>query len=127
MKQFLFFCLAVFTFQNMLCQDTQSDLVKVGDELMISKMSGQHYQHIDIPRKNFIIKRGGIANMSSIENTTVIVTKVSNNGNPTITFKKSDGRKFFKAYRTLTANLKDALESGELKIKTESLRDSSAK
>ena len=127
MKRFLLLCLAVCTFQNMHSQNSQNDLVEIGDELIISKMSGQQYQHIDIPRKNFIIKRGGIANMSSIENTAVTVTKVSNNGNPKITFKKSDGRKFFKAYRTLTADLNGALESGELKIRTESQKDSLAK
>lgn len=127
MKRFLLFCFAVCTLQNIQSQNNYNDLVEVGDELVIAKKSGQRYQHIDVPRMNFIIKRGGIANMSSLENRTVTITEIGDGANPSITFKNADGRKFFRVYHTLTANLNRAIESGELKIKTEIQKDSLAK
>lgn len=97
-------------------QENHANLIKVGDQLIIAEPAGKSYLHINVPRKNFIIKRGGIANMSTLENSIVTITKISGNDNALITFKKSDGKKFFKAYRTLTAELNRAIGSGEMKL-----------
>lgn len=97
-------------------QEKFDDMVTVGDTLYIGEPSQNTYEYIDIPRKNFIIKKGGIANISSINNTTVTITNIkkSKSGETIVTFKKADGNKFFKAYRKLSANLNGAINAGEL-------------
>lgn len=97
-------------------QEKFDDLVTIGDTLFIGEPSSNSYEYIDVPRKNFIIKKGGIANISSIENNTVTITDIekSKSGETIVTFKKADGNKFFKAYRKLSANLNGAINSGEL-------------
>lgn len=127
MKRTFFLMIAVFTAIGMCAQEDFSDLVKIGDQLTISAPSSKTYKFIDVPRKNFIIKRGGIANMGSLKNLKVTVTKISYADNTKITFKRSDGRKFFKAYRTLKANLNGAINSGELEIGTDTKKDSLSK
>ncbi|TXN38051.1 hypothetical protein FVB32_07090 [Flagellimonas hymeniacidonis] len=96
--------------------NAQENQVKIGDQLIIGEPAGTLYQSINVPRKNFIIKKGGIPNMSTLKNSVVTVTKISHSDNPTITFKKSNGRKFFKAYRSLTAELNGAIDSGEMTV-----------
>lgn len=101
---------------NLNAQENYIDLTKVGDKFVIGEPTGISYKNINVPRKNFIIKRGGIPNISTLKNSVVTITKISSNDNPIITFERSDGKKFFKAYRTLTANLNSAISSGELKL-----------
>ncbi len=97
-------------------QENHANQVKIGDQLIIGEPAGVLYQSINVPRKNFIIKKGGIPNMSALENSVVTITKISHSDNPIITFKKSNGRKFFRAYRTLTAELNGAIDSGEMTV-----------
>ncbi|TAI47921.1 hypothetical protein [Flagellimonas allohymeniacidonis] len=95
-------------------QQTASQSVKIGDKFIISEPSSSEYRHLDVPRKNFIIKRGGIADMKTLKNSVVVVTDVSGDQNPVITFKRVNGIKFFRTYKTLTADLVNALDSKEL-------------
>ncbi|MDT0606626.1 hypothetical protein [Croceitalea rosinachiae] len=127
MKRIFFILVILCATVRMHAQEDFSDLVKIGDQLIISKPSQNRYQFIDIPRKNFIIKRGGIANMGSLKNMIVTITEIGDSDNPKVRFKKSSGGKFFLAYRTLTANLNGAINSGELKIQSTSNKDSLAK
>ena len=127
MKRILLLMIALCATYGLQGQENFSALVKVGDKLVIAEPSSHSYQHIAIPRKNFIIKRGGIANMASIENAVVTITKITAEENPEITFKRSNGKKFFRVYKTLTADLNNAINSGELKIRTNGKKDSLAK
>ncbi|UII78124.1 hypothetical protein [Flagellimonas sp. CMM7] len=95
-------------------QENYASSAKVGDQLVIGDPISVSYKNINVPRKNFIIKRGGIPNMSTLKKSIVTITKISESNNPVITFKRSDGKKFFKAYSTLTANLNSAINSGEM-------------
>ncbi|KQC30939.1 hypothetical protein [Flagellimonas eckloniae] len=117
MKPFLFLVIFSLLIGSINAQNHQ-DLVKIGDELVIGKPSGVIYKNINVTRKNFIIKRGGIANISTLENSVVTVTKISHSDNPIITFKKSNGRKFFRVYKTLTAELNGAINTGEMALYT---------
>lgn len=99
---------------SMNAQENYASSAKVGDQLVIGDPISVSYENINVPRKNFIIKRGGIPNMSTLKKSIVTITKISESNNPVITFKRSDGKKFFKAYRTLTANLNSAINSGEM-------------
>ncbi len=127
MKKLFFLALALFFLNGLTAQENFKDSINVGDKLIISKPSSNDYRFIDVPRKNFIIKRGGIANMASLENNIVRVTKITNSKNPTITIEKVNGRKFFRVYRTLKVNLNGAINNGELKFPHNGKKDSLAK
>ena len=92
--------------------------IKIGDELTIEKPAGIDYQHIYFPRKNFIIKQGGIADLKTVKNVVVVVTdiKYGSNNESIITIKRKDGRRFFFALRHVKANFEGAIENGELQV-----------
>lgn len=127
MKRIFFLFVSLCATIGMYAQEDFSNLVKIGDQLTISGPSSSSYKFIDVPRKNFIIKRGGLANIGSLQNVKVTITKISYGKNTVIRFKKSSGGKFFAAYRTLTANLNGAMNSGELEIRNSSTKDSLTK
>ncbi len=116
MKTSYVLLMMAFTLFTGQAQENQAQLVKVGDELVLGEPSGSSFKHVAVPRKNFIIKRGGSPNVSSLKNARVTVTHISYGKKTQITFKKTSGKKFFRVYNTLTAHLEDAVESGELKI-----------
>lgn len=114
MKKLSFIVLFSFTVLSLPAQQTQIS-VNEGDVFTISQPMTAEFQHVYFPRKNFIIKRGAIPNMKSIYGTRVVVTSVSYNGERTlITLEREDGRKFFRHYRSVDANLDSALRTGEL-------------
>ncbi len=93
--------------------------VEVGDILTISQPEeGNNFKHLNLPKANFIIKKGGIANYKSIINNRVEVVdiKTDANGDQKVILKREDGRKFFRSFPTISANLEDSMEAGELKI-----------
>ena len=94
----------------------QGQEVTIGDEFVISPVQGTSYSHLIFPRKNFIIKRGGIANTKSVKNLRVIVRGISydSDGNTLVQLHRKDGGRFFRAYKQISARLEKALEAGEL-------------
>lgn len=73
------------------------------------------FNHLKFPRKNFIIKRGGIADMKSVDANLVVITDIRDTSSGTqIVLKRQDGRKFFRAFPSVTATWPAALETGEL-------------
>ena len=119
-KSILFFAAFCFAcFSTLTAQDNYDDLVEVGDELVIGSPFKGGYQFINVPKKNFIIKKGGIPKMNSILDNKVVVTKkvYAKNNAIMVTFKQSNGRKFFNAYSTLKADLNGAISNGELRLK----------
>lgn len=89
--------------------------VDEGDVLAIVKPEGD-FEHLKVPRKNIIIKQGGIANIHSLDGDLVVVEEVQQLGDQhKVVIKRKDGRRFFRRYRTLTAYWPEALESGELR------------
>lgn len=116
MKTAYFFLIMAFTLVTGQAQENHVDRIQIGDQLTLGKPSGSHYKHVDVPRKNFIIKRGGIANMSTLINEGITITDIFYGKTAKVTFKRTDGRKFFRVYKTLTADFNRAVETGELKI-----------
>lgn len=90
--------------------------VNVGDVFEIGKPETNKYKHIDFPRENFIIKRGGIANYRRAHGEEVVVTAVKEmkDGTTQIKIKRNDGGRFFNSHTVVTADYKDAITSGEL-------------
>ncbi|CAN0603137.1 unnamed protein product, partial [Ectocarpus sp. 12 AP-2014] len=74
------------------------------------------YEHINFPRPNFIIKKGGIANYKRAQGKKVVVTAVKEKKDGTIkvTFKREDGSRFFGSHTYISADFKEAIASGEL-------------
>ncbi|MGC1516754.1 MAG: hypothetical protein WA810_14365 [Maribacter sp.] len=98
---------------------SSSDPVNVGDVFEIGKPETNTYQHIDFPRANFIIKRGGIANYKRAEGEVVVVTSVKEkkDGTTQVTIKRKDGGRFFGSHTYVSANVQEAVASGELQAK----------
>ncbi|MGB5358957.1 hypothetical protein [Eudoraea sp.] len=90
--------------------------VQVGDILKIGYPDAPRYKHINFPRPNFIIKRGGIANYKGLPGNKVVVTSVEEkmDGTLVVKIKKVDGGRFFGSHWEVSADLQGALETGEL-------------
>jgi hypothetical protein len=87
----------------------------VGDVLKINKPKNMSYKHIDFPKLNFIVKRGGLPNYNSVYRELVIVKKViDKNGDIHVVLERKDGKKFFGYLKQVTANYTESLDAGEL-------------
>lgn len=93
-----------------------SSSVNVGDVFEIGKPETNKFKHINFPRENFIIKRGGIANYRRAHGEEVVVTAVKEkkDGTTEIKIKRNDGGRFFNSHTVVTADFKEAINSGEL-------------
>ncbi|MEQ3663529.1 MULTISPECIES: hypothetical protein [unclassified Olleya] len=88
---------------------------KVGDVLEVKAPKGEHYNHIDFPRLNILVKRGKLASYKPVINTIVLIDDVVAKENKTyVVLKKKDGTKFFGLQTTVEADYQKALDSGEL-------------
>ena len=101
---------------NAQSNDTSQTEVNVGDVFEIGKPETNKYKHIDFPRENFIIKRGGIANYRRANGEEVVVTAVKEkkDGTTEIKIKRNDGGRFFNSHTVVSADFKEAINSGEL-------------
>ena len=97
-------------------QQKQQVSVEKGTVLTINEPVADQYRYVLFPRKNFIIKRGGIADMKSVYGKRVEVVDYSYtaDGDTRVTLQRTDGKKFFRNFKTVEAYLEDALNSGEL-------------
>ena len=92
--------------------------VQVGDVFEIGKPETNTYKHINFPKANFIIKRGGIANYKRAEGEKVVVTSIKEkkDGTTLVKIKRTDGNRFFGSHTVVSVDFKEALESGELEL-----------
>ncbi|RIA09483.1 hypothetical protein OE09_1321 [Flavobacteriaceae bacterium MAR_2010_72] len=97
-------------------QQTIDDLPKIGDVLVINEPSKQNYTHIDFPRLNFIVKRGGVANYDSVHGEHVVIKEIitKNDGTVYVQLEPKSGKKFFGFMKQVKANYEQAIKSGEL-------------
>jgi hypothetical protein len=107
-----FFCFCAVAF----AQEKRQVPIQEGTVLTIAPPASAEYQHIHFPRKNFIIKRGGIADMKSVfgKEVEVVAYSYTDKGDTKVTLKRRDGKKFFRNFSTVDAHLEDALSAGEL-------------
>jgi hypothetical protein len=98
-------------------KNSSQEKPKVGDTLIVLENTGENYKHINFPRLNLIVKRGGIASYKSVYHTKVVVTEVIENttGRFDVKLERVDGKKFFNHIRSVKANYEKALAKGELK------------
>lgn len=118
MRRIVLAVLFVVATTSIYAQDSKSAEIKVGDVLEIGRPDSPTFQHIDFPRPNFIIKKGGIANYKSVEGNKVVVTAIreKRDGTLQVKIKRTDGRRFFNSHSVVAADLDSALKSGELSV-----------
>jgi len=107
--------LAFFVSVFMYGQTSTSNFNK-GDIFQIGTADYDNYKHINFPRANFIIKKGGIANYKNIKGQKVVVTSVKekSNGKKVATIKLVDSRRFFNSHKYITVDIDEALKTKEL-------------
>ena len=112
----LLYSVSMFNAQTSVAQTTTD--VQVGDVFEIGKPESNSYKHINFPRANFIIKRGGIANYKRAEGEKVVVTSIKEkkDGTTLVKIKRTDGNRFFGSHTVVSVDFKEALESGELEL-----------
>ena len=90
--------------------------IKIGDTFVIGKAEMNNYKHIQFPRNNFIIKKGGIATYKNIVNKKVEITSIKekSDGNLEATIKLKSGKYFFKSHKYIKVNLEKAIKAKEL-------------
>ena len=90
--------------------------VEVGDKFVVGKSEGAQYEHLLFPRKNIIIKRGGIADMKQVAGLEVEVTGLTydSSGNALVSLRRTDGGKFFRSFAEIKARHESAVAEGEL-------------
>ena len=90
--------------------------ISEGTVLQLVKPAGD-FEHLQLPRKNIILKQGGIANHHHLDGKVVVVEQVQQLGDQhTVVLKRQDGRRFLRRYKTLTARWPQVLQSGELRM-----------
>lgn len=111
------FSISVLNAQDNMTQ-VSSD-VQIGDVFEIGTPKTSTYKHINFPRANFIIKRGGIANYKAAEGHKVVVTSIKEkkDGSTQVKIKRNDGGRFFGSHTVVAADFNKALTSGELQAK----------
>jgi hypothetical protein len=90
---------------------------EVGDRLLIQSPENTMYTAVNMPKLNFVVKKGGVANYKSVQNTLVEVVKISQNkkGENIVTLQRVDGAKILGLKKSVSANYDQALQLGELK------------
>ena len=92
--------------------------VYTGDMLEIAQPSASTYRYINLPRANFLIKRGGIANFNKLrgQKIQIIEVKTTEDCKTEVRVKRKDGKKFFNTLTTMSIDLDNAVETGEVKL-----------
>ena len=90
---------------------------EIGDRLLIQSPENTTYTAVNMPKLNFVVKKGGVANYKSVQNTLVEVVKISQNkeGENIVTLQRVDGAKILGLKKSVSANYDKALQLGELK------------
>ncbi|ALJ03916.1 hypothetical protein APS56_01565 [Pseudalgibacter alginicilyticus] len=102
-----------FTFAN---NSNPQNTPQIGDVLVINAPSNNAYKHVDFPKLNTIVKRGGIATYKGVIGKHVVVKKVNtqNDGSTEVVLESKNKDKFFRFLKTVKADYHKSLESGEI-------------
>ncbi|MFC4689933.1 hypothetical protein ACFO5T_05785 [Dokdonia genika] len=117
MKNLIFLFLLGLGTINLSAQNDTST-VKEGDLFQIASPSSQEYKHINFPKGNFIIKRGGIASHKLVIGKKVVVTQVTEreDGVTEVRVKPANHSRFYNALSSVTLDYEKALSSNEITL-----------
>ena len=111
----LSFVLAFFASGLIYAQNSTADQNK-GDIFQIGSAHYGNYRHINFPRANFIVKKGGIPNYNTVEGQKVVIISIDEqkNGKRVATIKRVDSKKVFNSYKFVIVNMDKAIKHKEL-------------
>ena len=111
-----FLALLLSLFSEIIYSQTSETIVSIGDQFLISNAYPNSYKHINFPKANLIIKRGGIFNYNSIKGAKVVVTELKKKKNDLwiATIKLVNGKLFFNSHHYLTVEIYEAIKQKEL-------------
>lgn len=114
-KVFFLFVFMTLFFTSANAQDYNSK-VNINDVFLVGKVDSNNYKHINFPRANFIIKKGGIANFKNVvgEKVKIISIKEKKDGTKIATIALESGKKFFNSHKYVTVDIDAAIENKEL-------------
>ncbi|WPY98643.1 hypothetical protein [Christiangramia sp. OXR-203] len=121
MKFTKLFSIAFLTFCGLMSYQVNATNIdnnpEIGDRLLIQSPENTTYTALNMPKLNFVVKKGGVANYKSVQNTLVEVVKISQNkeGENIVTLQRVDGAKILGLKKSVSANYDQALQLGELK------------
>lgn len=115
MKKLLLFAILIFFATN---SQAQKASLEVGSILTIEKPTTSEFNHIHFPKKNFIIKNGGLVNYQREfgQKVEVIALETKSDGTRQARIKRIDGRKFFQSQASVLVDLDKAIEAGEIRV-----------
>lgn len=116
MRRLLLIAFLIMSGLTIQAQETQN--IEVGTIVTIEKPSTTDFNYIHFPRKNFIIKKGGIVNYHREfgEKVEIIALETKKDGTRQARLKRTDGRKFFQSHASVWADIDQAIEAGEIRI-----------
>ncbi|PQJ80789.1 dihydroorotase [Polaribacter porphyrae] len=116
MKNYIITILSVFFLSISNFSQTSNSNFKVGDKFLVGKTEMNNYEHIKFPRKNFIIKKGGIATYKNIIGREVTITSLKEHKNGTLLaiIKLTSNKKFFNSHKFIKVNIRKAISEKEL-------------
>ncbi|MEJ2162536.1 MAG: hypothetical protein P8X60_04250 [Robiginitalea sp.] len=114
MKVFCYFIIFLFL-GSIVSVNAQTVPLQEGQVMKLILPADGDFNHVLVPRKNFIIKRGGVASMKSLDGNLVVISEIRESSKGTkVVLKRKDGSNFFRSFPTITANWPEATESREL-------------
>jgi hypothetical protein len=116
MKKNILLTLLMIFFTGIVFSQNSNSSVKIGDVFIIGEVANNDYKHINFPRNNFIIKKGGIANYNNIPGERVEVTSIKKNkdGSIVATIKLTSNKNFFNSHKYVTVDITEAISEKEL-------------
>lgn len=116
MKNKLILTLLLSFFTGLIYAQNTDTNIKIGDVFYIAEVDNNNYEHIDFPRSNFIIKKGGIPNYSSVKGENVEITSINEkkNGSLIATIKLTSRKSFFNSHKYLKVDIENAIKNKEL-------------
>lgn len=90
--------------------------VNIGDIFVLGKVAQNDYQHIQFPKPNFIIKKGGIVNYKNLVGKKVEVTsfKKKKDGRLIARIQLTSKKYFFNSHKSLKVAIEAAIHQKEL-------------
>ena len=116
MRSAIVFALLMSFSTGIIIAQISSSNVEIGDVFIIGDVDDSNYKHIDFPRANFIIKRGGIVNYNRIKGAKVEVASIKKkkDGRLVATIKLTSNKYFFKSHRYVPVDIIEAISNKEL-------------
>ncbi|MFM1878632.1 MAG: hypothetical protein RLZZ241_1498 [Bacteroidota bacterium] len=88
---------------------------QIGAVYEIVKPNGA-FEYLEVPKANFIRKRGSISDPKSLHGNRVVISEVlDHRGHWQVVLTREDGNKFFRFYPSLKAHWPEVLDSGEIR------------